>query len=73
MALLDDVDSEDEGTDPATEKPIDLTPFCRIHSELLMLFHQHWLKEEYTVMRTSSPSSSYESRRDERLIRVNRI
>ena len=50
MALLND---DDEEVEEGEEKELDLTPFFRIHAELLMLFHQHWLKENYTVMRTS--------------------
>lgn len=66
MALLADAESEDEDIDLKKEK-LDLTPFLRIHAEILGLFHAHWRKEEFTVMRKSLPVSLGGDRdRDER-------
>lgn len=32
---------------------VDLEPILRIHSNLLLLFHAHWLRNKFTVMRES--------------------
>jgi hypothetical protein len=35
------------------EEDVDLEPFLRIASDLLLLFHAHWQQGGYTVMRES--------------------
>jgi hypothetical protein len=37
---------------PTPAKP-DTTPFLRFSSDLLLLFHAHWRRGDYSVMRTS--------------------
>ncbi|KAK4053679.1 hypothetical protein OIV83_001335 [Microbotryomycetes sp. JL201] len=45
-------------TDPA---PSDLGPFLRAASELMLLFHAHWLRSDYNVMQFEQVSKEYQA------------
>lgn len=40
-----------------TSDEIDTTPFLRVAAELLLLFHEHWRRNNFTVMRELFSSS----------------
>ncbi|KAM0792162.1 hypothetical protein ACM66B_004859 [Microbotryomycetes sp. NB124-2] len=39
----------------------DLSPFLRVASELMLLFHAHWLKSDYNVMQFEQVSKEFQS------------
>ncbi|GAA5966123.1 hypothetical protein JCM21900_004947 [Sporobolomyces salmonicolor] len=45
----------------SSDTPIDITPFLRIASDLLLLFHEHWKQGGFTVMQFEQISKDFQA------------